>query len=295
MNELIEIYKNFKKSPLKGLKNNLNLIIILPALLGGLWQLIELSRISFSFIRFFSVSQIIPDGLLILLFLTIFTISVFILFYFWKKLDSEEEIENNVPIKKGNFFLAILFLLLFFACIFLVIYSNNYFIENIESIVSLFLYLPSNIVITLFSFAFLGYSTLHCKDIRALHHLKKVASNISIVFLIVQGIMLIAFMVQFHNVFLLPAELKNVDNLICKAEKVEDIGNFEILYSNDKYIFVRCHKFVKDRNGKPKESEIRIFRFEDLLDDTACIGNKRIREEFTKDSIRDSKIHTIKD
>lgn len=286
MNELIEIYKNFKKSPLKGLKNNLNLIIILPALLGGLWQLIELSRISFSFIRFFSVSQIIPDGLLILLFLTIFTISVFILFYFWRKLDSEEEeIENNVTIKKGNFFLAILFLLLFFVCVFLAIYSNNYFIKNIENIISLFLYLPSNIVITIFSFAFLGYSTLYSKNIEILYHLKKITSNISIVFLIVQGVMLISFMVQFHNVFLLPAELKNVDNLICKAEKVELSANFEILYSNDKYIFVRCHKFVKDRNGKPRQSEIRIFKFEDLLDNTACIGNKRIREEFVKDSI----------
>lgn len=296
MNELIEIYKNFKKSPLKGLKNNLNLIIILPALLGGLWQLIELSRISFSFIRFFSVSQIIPDGLLILLFLTIFTISVFTLFYFWRKLDSEEEeIENNDIIKKGNFFIAILFLLLFFVCVFLTIYSNNYFIKNIESIISLFLYLPSNIVITIFSFVFLGYSTLYSKNIDILYHLKKVTSNISVVFLIVQGVMLISFMVQFHNVFLLPAELKNVDNLICKAEKVEHSANFEILYSNDKYIFVRCHKFVKDRNGNPRQSEIRIFKFEDLLDNTACIGNKRIIEEFTKDSIRDSKIHTIKD
>ncbi|MBW4359337.1 hypothetical protein [Flavobacterium taihuense] len=249
----------------------------------------------FSFIRFFSVSQIVPDGLLILLFLIIFTISVFILFYFWRKLDSDEEVENNVALKKGNAFLAILFFLLFFGCIFLVIYSNNYFIKNIESIVSLFLYLPSNIVITLFSFAFLGYSSLYCKDIEILYHLKKVASTISIVFLIVQGTMLISFMIQFHNVFLLPAELKNVDNLICKAEKVEHSTNFEILYSNDKYIFVKCHKFVKDRNGKPKQSEIRIFRFEDLLDNTACIGNRRIREQFVKDSIRDSKIPMIED
>jgi hypothetical protein len=296
MNELIEIYRNFKISPFKYLKNNLNLIIILPALLGGLWQLIELSRISFSFIRFFSVSQIIPDGLLILLFLIIFTISVFILFYFWRKLDTnDEEVENNATIKKGNALFAILFILLFFGCIVLVAYCNNYFIKNIESLISLFLYLPVNIVITLFAFAFLGYSVLHCKDIEILNHLKKVASNISIVFISVQIIMLISFIVQFHNVFMLPAELKNIDNLICKAEKVEDSANFEILYSNDKYIFVRCHKFVKDRNGKPKQSEIRIFRFEDLLDDTSCIGNKRIREEFVKDSIRDSKIPMIKD
>jgi hypothetical protein len=296
MNTLIDIYINLKKSPLKYLKSNLNLIIILPALLGGLWQIIELSRISFSFIRFFSVSQIIPDGLLILLFLIIFTISVFILFYFWRKLDTDDDkVENNVTIKKGNGLYAMLFILLFFGCIVLVAYCNNYFIKNIESLISLFLYLPVNIVITLVAFAFLGYSVLHCKDIEILNHLKKVASNISIVFISVQIIMLISFIIQFHNVFLLPAELKNIDNLICKAEKVEDSASFEILYSNDKYIFIRYYKSSKDRNGKHRQNEIRIFRFEDLLDDTACIGNKRIKEEFIKDSIRDSKIPIIKD
>ncbi|MBX9889453.1 MAG: hypothetical protein K2Y30_16150 [Flavobacteriaceae bacterium] len=296
MNELLEIYRNFKKSPLKYLKNNINLIIILPGLFGGLWQLIELSRISFSFIRFFSVSQIIPDGLLILLFLIIFTISVFILFYFWRKLDSDDqEDENNVTIKKGNALFAILFILLYFGCLVLVAYCNNYFIKNIESLISLFLYLPVNILITLFAFAFLGYSVLHSRDIKILNHLKMIASNISIVFISVQIIMLISFMVQFHNVFLLPTELKNVDNLICKAKKLEDSANFEILYANDKYIFVRCNKLVKDRNGNPKQSEIRIFKFEDLLDDTSCIGNKKRKEDTVKYSIKESKIPKIKD
>lgn len=299
MNELVEIYWNFKKSPLKFLKNNLNLIVILPAVLGGLWQVIELSRISFSFIRFFSVSQIVPDGLLILLFLIIFSVSVFTLFYFWKKLDdnddNEEEQKNVFTIKKGRVLLSILFVFLVLGCILVAQYANDYFIENIEKIPTLFLYFPVNIIITLLAFVFTNLSIYYCKDIELLYHFRKVAPAFSFVLLCIQASMLFAFMVKFHNVFLLPAELKNIDNLICKAEKIENSATFEILYSNDKYIFVKCHKFVKDRNGKSKPSEIRIFKFEDLLDDSACTGNKRMTEEIVKDSIRDSKIPIIND
>lgn len=48
------------------LKDNLPLIVLVPAIFGGLWQIIELSKMSISFIRFFSPSQLLADGLLIL-------------------------------------------------------------------------------------------------------------------------------------------------------------------------------------------------------------------------------------
>jgi hypothetical protein len=95
--KILGIAENFKKSPFGFVKRNINLIIILPALFGGLWQVIELASMSFSFIRFFSVGQIIPDGLLVLLFLTSFLISTVILIHFWRKLDSEED-EADKPI-----------------------------------------------------------------------------------------------------------------------------------------------------------------------------------------------------
>jgi len=48
------------------LKEYLSVILLVPTLLGGFWQLIELSSISTAYIRFFSITQVIPDGLLIL-------------------------------------------------------------------------------------------------------------------------------------------------------------------------------------------------------------------------------------
>lgn len=42
------------------------MIIIIPTLLGGIWQAIELWSLGMPYIRFFSTSQLIPDGLIII-------------------------------------------------------------------------------------------------------------------------------------------------------------------------------------------------------------------------------------
>jgi len=57
-------------------QQNLPIILLLPAIFGGLWQIFELSKMSISFIRFFSPTQLLPDGLMIL-----FMISIIYLLY----------------------------------------------------------------------------------------------------------------------------------------------------------------------------------------------------------------------
>lgn len=53
------------KKKLRQIRENFPLIVAIPALLGGLWQLIELIKISPIFLRFFSINQIVSDGLLV--------------------------------------------------------------------------------------------------------------------------------------------------------------------------------------------------------------------------------------
>lgn len=63
--------KIFKvKISYKLIKDNLSVIVIIPTLMGGFWQMFELVTIDTSYLRFFSISQIIPDGLLILFWLS---------------------------------------------------------------------------------------------------------------------------------------------------------------------------------------------------------------------------------
>lgn len=50
----------------KWLKENLSLVILAPTILGGIWQILSLGIIGTPYIRFFSVSQLVSDGLLLM-------------------------------------------------------------------------------------------------------------------------------------------------------------------------------------------------------------------------------------
>ena len=52
---------------IKFLKEYLSLIIIIPTFLGGIWQILELSLMSISYVRFFSITQLVADGILIII------------------------------------------------------------------------------------------------------------------------------------------------------------------------------------------------------------------------------------
>lgn len=59
MKEYLRVYYNL-------LKENLTMIVIIPTILGAIWQLYMLSSISSNLVRFFSVSQLISDVILVL-------------------------------------------------------------------------------------------------------------------------------------------------------------------------------------------------------------------------------------
>lgn len=77
MNENREKYIKF-------IKDNFSLIILFPTVVGGLWQLIELAFITPYYIRFFSISQVIQDGLLVLFFIGCIIASFYITIFIFK-------------------------------------------------------------------------------------------------------------------------------------------------------------------------------------------------------------------
>lgn len=60
-------------------KNYLSLIIIIPYLLGGIKQLINLSIISTDLLDFFSINQVLIDGIFITIKLLLFLILILLL------------------------------------------------------------------------------------------------------------------------------------------------------------------------------------------------------------------------
>jgi len=274
------------KNYLDNINKYLSLIVIIPALLGGLWQIVELSSISFSFIRFFSVTQIIPDGLLILLFILIFSIPSLVLVFMIKRYQIKDNSENEEKKGEENKIYGILFVLLFIACCIGFFFFNKYVIDNIDDFIILVIFFPVNILICL---------TAYSSHKKALNEFRSSISSpisemfyeiVKVIFQFACVVVFIFLIVRFHEVFFLPNKLRNIENLICKVEKIEPNSSFDILYSNDKYIFVKIDYPSKSLvNGIYNFNEIRIFKFDDLLDDTSCIGSEKIRDQFVKDAI----------
>lgn len=276
-----------KKNILKFINKHLNLFIIIPPVLGGIWQIIELSKISFSFIRFFSVSQMIPDGLLILVILSIMFLSLYwtySIFHEFKKEGKNDEKKLNTTnvINKKNW-KAIMFFSIHIGLIFILAYVSIFFIDNIEKTYSIFFFLPANIFLSLF----ILISWDHAFKNLIVESEKDKLEYLLFLYLLTELMCILSFLSAFHTAFMLPKELKNIENLKCKIESVEPKLKMEILYANDKYIFVG-HPEQSKENKKIVITNIRIFNFEDLLDETSCI-EKKSKVLFIEDSITKSK------
>ncbi|MEN9909411.1 MAG: hypothetical protein RLZZ540_2560 [Bacteroidota bacterium] len=71
---------------MKLLRENFTLIVAVPTLLGGLWQVSQLVKIAPVFLRFFSLTQLVSDGLFITLLIFISVIIPFLMAFKLSKL-----------------------------------------------------------------------------------------------------------------------------------------------------------------------------------------------------------------
>ncbi|MBI3238336.1 MAG: hypothetical protein HYZ43_05765 [Flavobacteriia bacterium] len=97
MEENATTQKPNTKDPFFGLskisfwKEHVSLIVLVPYMIGGFWQLCELAIIKLAYVRFFSFSQSIADGLLILFVVLLFLLARHI-FY------SQDKIANYLKV-----------------------------------------------------------------------------------------------------------------------------------------------------------------------------------------------------
>lgn len=227
------------------IRDNIQLIVLIPVVLGGLWQLFELASISVSFIRFFSVSQLIADGLLVLLILCpVAGIFLYIELVYGRK-DANEKNEAIVPSKAiGVSLLWISFAIATFVWLCLP-YWKGIFVSKKQEIIPFLIAL----FITLISIN-IFYSNLRkltkyigrifkSKDSvrESLNGSRVIISSVLFLALVI-GVVVSIF--KLRNNYLIPENLRNFRQIECVVKKEVNLSDekWRVVYFNDQYIFV---------------------------------------------------------
>ncbi|MDQ8012949.1 MAG: hypothetical protein REI96_10905 [Flavobacterium nitrogenifigens] len=233
------------------IKKNLSIIIIIPAFIGGAWQALELMNISVQYIRFFSISQIVPDGLVILMSLLVGVlpsiVSMAIGFYYGKNKNENATVITNSAVEQEGVLKEFIFLnkIIFLLAVLL---SFSWHIalrkfDNINGDLSKFsLYIMFAIVIL--NSAYQSMDNLNdCNKVVKVSDLFIVKFSYFIIVILV----FISISGEVHNNFLLTKNFINIENVKSEIDRKFPNGKNEILYFNDKYIFFNI-KFEESNN-----------------------------------------------
>lgn len=205
---------------IKFLKEYLSLIIIIPTFLGGIWQILELSLMSISYVRFFSITQLVADGILIIIVILPWIIGLIF------SVEIYNSVKNKDSIIKNNIFVDIF---LYFIII-LVCYISGKVLYNIIKEIGINTYIGYLFLVTYVYFILFVVIVFFSKlFIKCIHFFKKIYKTRILSFSL---IVISSFFLFFHYIFFIPKNLENITNL----------PDGKIRYFNDKYIFIENKK-----------------------------------------------------
>lgn len=254
-----------KESKLKNIfdtyKKHSQIIILLPAILGGLWQILELSKISTSYIRFFSVTQMIPDGILILFFFgMLFLTSRGIIFI--NDISLKKNKNNEVKSIKDIRISKIIFLVI--AIIYFFNYGFNLDFKQIElAPIIIHLLVFTIFVIEIFSICKDFYKIISQNYPEKINYFRKKTKGV-FESIVLPAIILVSirffflFLSLFSNSYILPENFKNLNDTKSKLKSIFSNNSSEILYLNDKFVFVE----ITDTN---QQKEVIVYKFDDFI------------------------------
>lgn len=275
---LEKINKNSEKY-----KNVFPLILILPTLVGGLWQILELIFIDPSLIRFFSITQLISDGILIL---SIFVIITFYLNFLDKHFDFKDLMKFDLSKTKFNPSQLIgSLILILFTCIYYYVGFNDLGFDYMKNsrigtlLIQLLLagiFLPlflkgilifSHEIFILFFFNNRELKVRYIREFRnrkgALYYLVHFVSIILMISCIIFFIVSIIVLIEFRNKTIYPQNLENLKNIFKQVHnEFGEKQKSSILYFNDTYIFVELEN-TKIKHNNP--NRIKIYKTDDIL------------------------------
>ncbi|ABE75135.1 MULTISPECIES: hypothetical protein [Psychrobacter] len=283
LDEKAEVTKKTLREQVKWVLDNISLVLLLPSFLGALWQILELSSINVAYIRFFSVTQIPVDGILILFLIVLIIVMGKAVIGLLKSafenkvkgLEDEEFVKKlrknlNFHIKKMLIVIPIMLVLI----IYLIseLFAGMFPTSPIVTIllVSFFIsgfmfYVLDAVMLIGLKYAQDGINSDNIKD-RMGTLVDKYRKPIywSILAGIAIAIFICYLLIKaFSASFILPADLYNTKTLEAVIYNDFKTKNYEIEYFNDKYIFVKLCA-IKECNHR-LDKEIIIYPTEKVL------------------------------
>lgn len=256
----------------KFLKEYLSILIVIPAFVGGIWQAIELMSISIPYIRFFSISQIVSDGILILIFLIIafsyYFLGWFADILFFEKGKSEPpevlsaEDYEIYKRKKLNYWST------YFIITYVVSLVIIYRLFDKKTTLSDF---KGLVVVIYFCVFILNRSLDNCYFYAKDKH-KQIAKACNVLLLVLYFVFALYFSKIIHNIFIAPTNIINIEQVKKDVASKYPNTKQELIYFNDKYIFIKIIDKIKmDKKGKVLKhtsEKIYIMKFETLFDES---------------------------
>lgn len=242
-----------------------SLIAIIPLVLGGLWQVLSLSSISVSYIRFFSVAQQVADGAVILLVLSVITLTILLVRWVMPPVNKsfiDTWTEKSILDKIYSLFIilcvliaiTILFRGIFFPFTgFLSVFNSNKPKPTGLLLIATLIMLAGMLIGV--SLALYYILLAHFNQ-----YFKKLYSFISksfFIWLIIGCSFLFVLMatifgffnllILFHSQYALPHDLRNIRYAIdkyCADNESATRDSLSVVYMNDKYLFIQDRKEI---------------------------------------------------
>lgn len=263
------------KKILDFLKDYIAVFLIVPTILGGIWQLAMLGSISFIFIRFFSMTQLVQDGLLIILFFIFFGFmsSLFIIFYFI--LFIIEIFLNEIKLfrklhivvykmNSRSLLTIILFLIIAIIPTALMIFFMQEKVHGkydaYEDFPKRFFFI-SGLLVTSYIYIIQYLKKWTKNEMKRHMDLLYVSIAFTVFYCFVESLYL------FNRDYMVPNQLVNIETFRKNAAKQNKVIDVDIQYINDKFIFVKLiEKKISKNVNDTINKKFKIYKFEDLVD-----------------------------
>lgn len=264
--EQLQIVIDLLKRGIRYLSKHLSLVLLIPALLGGMWQIIELSQMSFSYVRFFSASQVLADGLLILVLLIFFGGTFLFLYAIYERYikSNSNATDNNELLEaplKTNYFRCFYLFITYLLFLLFEIYALLNILKKPDSFFTILILFPVATVILYLALASWMFANLSVIKTWLYKNILR-----HTIWLWFATIMFSFFWVaySFRMSFAVPSNLVNTDILLHQIADANPGTQPEIVYNNDKYLFIELNDFFYLHN-KPVTGGMIIIPVEDVF------------------------------